>query len=341
MPEYLHPGVYIEEIERGPRPIEGVPTSTAAFLGETERGLDHAAAGHQLQGLPALVRRRVRRQQVPAVRGQRLLRERRQARVRLPRRRRRRGDRRRRRSATSSCAPPGPGSGASASCVKISRRHDEEARTATASASALQLGVLERRPVPSGSIRSPTGRCRRAASRGGLRRSRHRRELAGLLRQAAAVHRSRQGRHRTRDRRARRSDSWSATPASPPARARPTACRCCRAAPTIRRRSASTTSRARRRRPHGRAGPRGARARPLPRRRARLRAGSCRHDIAQGDRRALRADAASASRSSTAPKGQNSPSGLQSAQPGHRQQLRRVLLPVDRHRPIRRPARAS
>jgi len=38
MPEYLTPGVYIEEIERGPRPIEGVPTSTAAFLGETERG---------------------------------------------------------------------------------------------------------------------------------------------------------------------------------------------------------------------------------------------------------------------------------------------------------------
>lgn len=38
MPEYFTPGVYIEEIERGPRPIEGVPTSTAAFLGETERG---------------------------------------------------------------------------------------------------------------------------------------------------------------------------------------------------------------------------------------------------------------------------------------------------------------
>jgi len=38
MPEYLTPGVYIEEIERGPRPIEGVPTSIAAFLGETERG---------------------------------------------------------------------------------------------------------------------------------------------------------------------------------------------------------------------------------------------------------------------------------------------------------------
>src|SRR5688572_32763187 len=38
MPEYLTPGVYIEEIERGPRPIEGVPTSTAAFLGPTQRG---------------------------------------------------------------------------------------------------------------------------------------------------------------------------------------------------------------------------------------------------------------------------------------------------------------
>src|SRR5215218_5013537 len=38
MAEYLHPGVFIEEIERGPRPIEGVPTSTAAILGEAERG---------------------------------------------------------------------------------------------------------------------------------------------------------------------------------------------------------------------------------------------------------------------------------------------------------------
>jgi phage tail sheath protein FI len=38
MPEYLAPGVYVEEIERGPKPIEGVATSTAAFIGETERG---------------------------------------------------------------------------------------------------------------------------------------------------------------------------------------------------------------------------------------------------------------------------------------------------------------
>src|SRR5215472_3118111 len=38
MPQYFTPGVYVEEIERGPRPIEGVATSTAAFLGEAERG---------------------------------------------------------------------------------------------------------------------------------------------------------------------------------------------------------------------------------------------------------------------------------------------------------------
>ena len=38
MPEYLTPGVYIEEISIGAKPIEGVSTSTAAFLGQTERG---------------------------------------------------------------------------------------------------------------------------------------------------------------------------------------------------------------------------------------------------------------------------------------------------------------
>jgi uncharacterized protein len=38
MPEYLAPGVYVEEISTGPRPIEGVSTSTAGFVGETERG---------------------------------------------------------------------------------------------------------------------------------------------------------------------------------------------------------------------------------------------------------------------------------------------------------------
>jgi uncharacterized protein len=38
MPEYSAPGVYVNEVTSSPRSIEGVPTSTAAFLGETERG---------------------------------------------------------------------------------------------------------------------------------------------------------------------------------------------------------------------------------------------------------------------------------------------------------------
>jgi phage tail sheath protein FI len=38
MPEYLSPGVYVEEYEIGAKPIEGVGTSTAGFLGMTERG---------------------------------------------------------------------------------------------------------------------------------------------------------------------------------------------------------------------------------------------------------------------------------------------------------------
>lgn len=38
MPEYLAPGVYVEEIDTGAKPIEGVSTSTAGMLGFTERG---------------------------------------------------------------------------------------------------------------------------------------------------------------------------------------------------------------------------------------------------------------------------------------------------------------
>jgi hypothetical protein len=38
MPEYLAPGVYVEEVEIGAKPIEGVSTSTAGFLGYAERG---------------------------------------------------------------------------------------------------------------------------------------------------------------------------------------------------------------------------------------------------------------------------------------------------------------
>ncbi|MBN1203765.1 MAG: phage tail sheath family protein [Myxococcaceae bacterium] len=38
MPSRLHPGVYVEEVSGGARSIEAVGTSTAIFVGETERG---------------------------------------------------------------------------------------------------------------------------------------------------------------------------------------------------------------------------------------------------------------------------------------------------------------
>ena len=38
MPAYLHPGVYVEEIPSGSKPIEGVATSVAAFIGKTTKG---------------------------------------------------------------------------------------------------------------------------------------------------------------------------------------------------------------------------------------------------------------------------------------------------------------
>jgi phage tail sheath protein FI len=47
MPEYLSPGVYVEEIDAGPKPIEGVSTSTAGFVGRAVRG--------PTTGLPLLV----------------------------------------------------------------------------------------------------------------------------------------------------------------------------------------------------------------------------------------------------------------------------------------------
>src|SRR4051794_26491523 len=47
MPEYLAPGVYVEEVDTGSKPIEGVSTSTAGFVGAAEMG--------PTQGLPQLV----------------------------------------------------------------------------------------------------------------------------------------------------------------------------------------------------------------------------------------------------------------------------------------------
>ncbi len=37
-PQYLSPGVYIEEVDKGAKPIEGVGTSVAAFVGFAEKG---------------------------------------------------------------------------------------------------------------------------------------------------------------------------------------------------------------------------------------------------------------------------------------------------------------
>src|SRR5436305_6841362 len=38
MPNYLSPGVYVEEVEAGSRPIEGVGTAVAAFVGFAGNG---------------------------------------------------------------------------------------------------------------------------------------------------------------------------------------------------------------------------------------------------------------------------------------------------------------
>lgn len=47
MAEYLSPGVYVEEFESGAKPMEGVSTSTAGFIGLAERG--------PAEGIPQLV----------------------------------------------------------------------------------------------------------------------------------------------------------------------------------------------------------------------------------------------------------------------------------------------
>jgi phage tail sheath protein FI len=43
MPETLHPGVYVQEKSSGVKPIEGVGTSTAGFIGVTQKGVPNKA----------------------------------------------------------------------------------------------------------------------------------------------------------------------------------------------------------------------------------------------------------------------------------------------------------
>ena len=95
MPEYLAPGVYVEEIHTGPRPIEGVSTSTAGFVGETERGptrptLVTSWADYQRRFGGYIDRPPMNASTASAVRGARLLRQRRTAAVRRAGRRARR-----------------------------------------------------------------------------------------------------------------------------------------------------------------------------------------------------------------------------------------------------------
>src|SRR5215216_1445009 len=40
MPSYLSPGVYMEEVDKGTKPIEAVGTAVAAFVGYTEKAED-------------------------------------------------------------------------------------------------------------------------------------------------------------------------------------------------------------------------------------------------------------------------------------------------------------
>src|SRR5258705_6569507 len=54
MPSYLSPGVYMEEIDKGTKPIEAVGTAVAAFIGYTERAVD-SKTGKSLVGKPTLV----------------------------------------------------------------------------------------------------------------------------------------------------------------------------------------------------------------------------------------------------------------------------------------------
>ncbi len=60
MPEYLSPGVYVEEVDRGPKPIEGVGTAMAAFVGFTEKAhlveeVDGEVITHDLFNKPQLI----------------------------------------------------------------------------------------------------------------------------------------------------------------------------------------------------------------------------------------------------------------------------------------------
>ena len=55
-PSYLSPGVYVEEVDRGSKPIEAVGTAVAAFIGYTEKAVQEKnGVSESLLGKPTLV----------------------------------------------------------------------------------------------------------------------------------------------------------------------------------------------------------------------------------------------------------------------------------------------
>ena len=56
MPTYLTPGIYIEEVSEGPRPIEGVGTSTAGFVGVAPDPAAHLNEAVAINNLTQFVR---------------------------------------------------------------------------------------------------------------------------------------------------------------------------------------------------------------------------------------------------------------------------------------------
>ena len=96
MPTYMSPGVYVEEVSSGSKPIEGVGTAIAAFVGMAPKGPANAAdPRHELAAVRREVRRHHRRR-LPRPRRVRLLPERRRHLLRRARRQRRRRRRQRR-----------------------------------------------------------------------------------------------------------------------------------------------------------------------------------------------------------------------------------------------------
>jgi phage tail sheath protein FI len=55
MGEYLSPGVYVEEVDMGPKPITGVSTSTVAFIGETNFVYKEGKETKDLTNKPQLI----------------------------------------------------------------------------------------------------------------------------------------------------------------------------------------------------------------------------------------------------------------------------------------------